>query len=165
MSAEGLHKTRVFAHDRTMRVLVAFALAALIAVPASAQHKIPPLPETAGKPVRLRSGITIIEIQPGSGVEAVKGRMVRINYTGWVTKTQVMFDYRDEHTGALAFRLGEGKIIKGLELGVYGMKVGERRRIIVPPRLGHGSQPTTLVPANSQLTYDVELVAVARPGV
>ena len=94
-----------------------------------------------------------------------KGRMVRIYFTGWVTKTQVMFDYRDAHTGPLAFRLGEGTSVKGLEYGIYGMRVGGQRRLIVPPRLGHGSHPTTLVPANSQLTYDVELVSVAKPGV
>jgi FK506-binding nuclear protein len=149
-----------------MRALAAAALVLALAVVVSAQHKIPPLPDTAGAPKKLPSGVTITEIKVGTGVPAEKGRMVRIYFTGWVSKTQVMFDYRDEHTGPLAFRLGEGTIsVKGLEYGIYGMHVGGQRRLIIPPRLGHGSHPTTLVPANSQLTYDVELVSVAKPGV
>jgi FKBP-type peptidyl-prolyl cis-trans isomerase len=148
-----------------MRALAILALVFGLAVVVSAQHKIPPLPDTAGTPKKLSSGVTITDIKVGTGVPAEKGRMVRIYFTGWVTRTQVMFDYRDERTGPLAFRLGEGTSIKGLEYGIYGMHVGGQRRVIIPPSLGHGSHPTTLVPANSQLTYDVELVSVAKPGV
>ena len=148
-----------------MRALLAASLIVLLAPIVAAQHKIPPLPDTAAAPKKLASGITVIDEKVGLGIPAEKGRMVRIYYTGWVTKTQVMFDFRDEKTGPLAFRLGEHTGIKGLEFAVYGMRVGGKRRVLVPPSLGHGSQPTTLVPGNSQLTYDVELVAVARPGV
>ncbi len=148
-----------------MRVLAAVVLVLGLTVAVTAQHKIPPLPETAGAPKKLPSGITITDIKEGTGVPAEKGRMVRIYFTGWVTKTQVMFDFRDEHTGPLAFHLGQGTDVKGLEYGVYGMRVGGKRRLLIPPSLGHGSHVTTLVPPNSQLTYDVELVSVARPGV
>jgi FKBP-type peptidyl-prolyl cis-trans isomerase len=148
-----------------MRVLMLTTVCVLAAATVSAQHKIPPLPDTAGAPVKLASGITVIDIKIGTGVPAEKGRMVRINYTGWVTKTEIMFDFRDAHTGPLAFHLGEGGPLKGLELGVYGMRVGGKRRLKVPPRLGLGSRTSTVVPPNSELTFDVELVAVARPGV
>lgn len=148
-----------------MRALATIAVALLLTCPVAAQHKIPPLPDTASPPQKLASGVTIIDIKPGTGIPAEKGRMVRITYTGWVSKTQVMIDFRDDRTGPLAFHLGEGGLLKGLELGVYGMKVGGKRRVIVPARLGHGSKPTRGVPANSELTYDVELVSVARPGV
>jgi FK506-binding nuclear protein len=148
-----------------MRVLVTLTLALLLTCTASAQHKIPALPETASAPQTLTSGITVIELKVGPGIAAEKGRMVRITYTGWVSKSEVMFDFRDQRTGPLAFRLGGGGLMKGLELGVFGMKVGGKRRVIVPPRLGHGSKATRGVPANSELTYEIELVSVARPGV
>jgi FKBP-type peptidyl-prolyl cis-trans isomerase FkpA len=148
-----------------MRVLATATLALLLTIGVAAQHKIPPLPETASAPKKLASGITIIDLKPGTGIPAEKGRMVRITYTGWVSATQVMFDFRDERTGPLAFHLGGGGPVEGLERGVYGMRVGGKRRVIVPPRLGYGSRTTRGVPAGSELTYDVELVSVARPGV
>jgi FKBP-type peptidyl-prolyl cis-trans isomerase len=116
--------------------------------------------------VVLRSGLKYIDFKVGTGVPAVKGRMVRIAFTGWVTKTQLMFDFR-EPPNPLAFRLGtpDPNVIAGLNEGVAGMRVGGKRRLIVPARLGHGSRGTKLIPRNSELTYDVELVSVARPGV
>ena len=92
--------------------------------------------------------------------------MVRIAFIGWVSKTQLMFDFRDAPS-PLAFRLGtpDPNVVAGLNQGVAGMKVGGKRRLIVPARLGHGSEGTKLIAPNSELTYDVELVSVARPGV
>lgn len=131
-----------------------------------AQHKIPPIPETARAPVVLPSGLKYIDIKVGTGVQAAKGRMVRIAFIGWVTKTQLMFDYRDPPS-PLAFHLGrpDPMIVRGLDEGVVGMRVGGKRRLIVPAKLGHGSRGTKLIPPNAELTYDVELVGVARPGV
>jgi FKBP-type peptidyl-prolyl cis-trans isomerase len=133
---------------------------------AHAQHKIPPIPETARAPVVLPSGLKYIDIKVGTGVPAAKGRMVRVAFIGWVSKTQVMFDFRDPPS-PLAFRLGtpDPNVIKGLDEGVGGMRVGGKRRLIVPAKLAHGSRGTKLIPPNSELTYDVELVSVARPGV
>jgi FKBP-type peptidyl-prolyl cis-trans isomerase len=149
-----------------MRALAALVLVLALTSVVTAQHKIPPLPDTAGAPKKLASGVTIIDVKVGTGVPAQKGRMVRIYFIGWVSKTEVMFDFRDEHTGPLGFHLGEGTTpVKGLEYGIYGMRVGGKRRLIIPPSLGHGPHTTTLVPPNSELTYDVELVSVARPGV
>ena len=133
---------------------------------AEAQHKIPPIPETARAPVVLQSGLKYIDIKVGTGVPAAKGRMVRIAFIGWVTKTQVMFDFRDAPS-PLAFHLGtpDPNVVAGLNEGVAGMRVGGKRRLIVPAKLGHGSRGTKLSPPNSELTFDVELVSVARPGV
>jgi FKBP-type peptidyl-prolyl cis-trans isomerase FkpA len=148
------------------RVAIPVVILLLACGLAEAQHKIPPIPETARAPVALRSGLKYIDIKVGTGVPAVKGRMVRIAFTGWVTKTQLMFDFR-EPPNPLAFRLGtsDPNVITGVNEGVAGMRVGGKRRLIVPARLGHGSRGTKLIPPNSELTYDVELVSVARPGV
>jgi len=143
---------------------LAAILVVAVAPGVDAQHKIPPLPEDAGKPVRLRSGLAYVDLVVGTGVEATRGRVVRVLYTAWVTKTQFMFDVRAESNNPLAFRIGAGGLIKGLEQGVVGMRVGGRRRLLIPARLAHGSQGTTRIPPNSHLTYDVELVGVSRPG-
>jgi FKBP-type peptidyl-prolyl cis-trans isomerase len=147
-----------------MRVAALIPLVVLVCVPAlDAQHKIPPLPPTAEKPVKTPSGLTYIDIVKGTGVEAEPGRVVRIHYIAWVTKTQYMFDYRDAATGPLAFRIGAGGVLPGLDQGVRGMRVGGKRRLLIPPRLGLGSHRSERVGPNSSLTYDVELVAVAKP--
>jgi FKBP-type peptidyl-prolyl cis-trans isomerase len=146
------------------RVMAAIGLAVLGLTLVRAQHKIPPLPETAGQPVKRPSGLVYIDLREGSGILAEKGRVVHIHFTAWVDKTEVMFDYRDAKTGPYSFRLGEGGVLRGLDEGVVGMRIGGRRRLLIPPRLGHGSKATKLIPPNSRLTYDVELVAVSRKG-
>jgi FKBP-type peptidyl-prolyl cis-trans isomerase len=146
---------------RLVLTILAFVAAASIV---SAQHHIPELPANAPPAVKLPSGLAYIDLLVGTGVRAQRGRMVRIVYTAWVTKNQLMFDFRDEKD-PLAFRLGSSGQIKGLEDGVVGMRVGGKRRLLIPPRLGHGSRATKLIPPNSSLTYDVELVSVSRPGV
>jgi FKBP-type peptidyl-prolyl cis-trans isomerase len=153
-------------HITTSRIAI-FALGALLlAASASAQHKIPPVPDDAQKPVTLRSGVKIIDFKVGSGIPAEKGRMVRIAFIGWVSKSQLMFDFRDPPS-PLSFHLGEPDpaVVEGLNEGVVGMRVGGKRRIIVPARLGHGSRGTKLIPPNAELTFDVDLVSVSRPGV
>ena len=150
-----------------MRSAAITALFVLIACGlADAQHKIPPIPETARAPVVLQSGLKYIDIKVGTGVPATKGRMVRIAFIGWVTKTQLMFDFRDP-PNPINFHLGkpDPNVVAGLNQGVVGMRVGGKRRLIVPAKLGHGSQGTKLIPPNSELTFDVELVSVSRPGV
>jgi len=148
------------------RVLVVTFMIALLAVSVTAQHKIPPVPEDAAKPVRLPSGVKIIDFKVGTGVPAERGRMVRIAFIGWVSKSQLMFDFRDPPS-PLSFHLGspDPAVVEGLNQGVVGMRVGGKRRIIVPSRLGHGSRGTKLIPPNSELTFDVVLVSVSRPGV
>jgi FKBP-type peptidyl-prolyl cis-trans isomerase len=146
------------------RLVIIFCCCLLPVAAVVAQHRIPELPPTAAKPVKLGSGLVYIDMEVGRGVKAQRGRVVRILYTAWVTKTQFMFDYRDDRSNPLAFRLGSGGLIEGLEQGVIGMRVGGKRRLIIPSRLGHGEKGTTRIAPNSDLTYDVELVAVARPG-
>jgi FKBP-type peptidyl-prolyl cis-trans isomerase len=151
-----------------MRALVGLMLGLVLLFPvaAAAQHKIPPIPEDAAKPVRLPSGVKIIDFKIGTGVPAEKGRMVRIAFIGWVSKSQLMFDFRDPPS-PLSFHLGrpDPNVVEGLNQGVVGMRVGGKRRIIVPARLGHGSRGTKLIPPNAELTFDVDLVSVSRPGV
>jgi FKBP-type peptidyl-prolyl cis-trans isomerase len=147
---------------RRLQVCVVFLVMA--AALATAQHKIPPLPGGAPDPVELRSGLSYVDLRVGTGVEAERGRVVRILYTGWITRTEFMFDYRDTPENPLALRLGGGGVIRGLSEGIAGMRVGGKRRLFIPARLAHGAKGTRRIPPNSHLTYDVELVGVSRPG-
>jgi FKBP-type peptidyl-prolyl cis-trans isomerase len=148
-----------------MRKCFVMVVALVVAVAGvAAQHRIPPLPENAPEAVRLPSGVSYVDLRVGTGVEAEKGRVVRILYTAWVTKTEFMFDYRDTPGDPLALRLGGGGVIRGLGEGIAGMRVGGKRRLLIPAKLGHGARGTRRVPPNSHLTYDVELVGVSRRG-
>ena len=116
------------------------------------------------------SGLKIIEVKPVTECEtAQKGDLVWVHYTGKLangTKFDSSFDRRDPSGEAqpISFRLGEGHVIKGWDEGIEGMKVGEKRQLIIPPDLAYGAQgtPDGTIPPNSTLTFDVELVGIYR---
>ena len=82
---------------------------------------------------------------------------VKVNYVGRLSNGRIF----DQSRGPFEFRLGVGKVIKGWDIGVAGLRVGGKRRLVIPPKLGYGSTgvPGT-IPKNETLTFDVELVAV-----
>ena len=113
----------------------------------------------------LPSGLKVAILQEGTGAVAAKGLAVDVQYTGWVEGGRI-FDSTSQKKALFQFVLGSGDALKGLEEGIAGMKVGERRRLTVPPALGYGTagQPTMRVPADATLIYDVALVGVTVPG-
>jgi FKBP-type peptidyl-prolyl cis-trans isomerase len=105
----------------------------------------------------------------GSGDEAVAGRALTVNYTGWI------FDpLRPEQKGAVfdssigrapfAFTLGAGNVIAGWERGVPGMRVGGFRRLLIPPSLGYGATRAGALPPYASLVFEIELLSVAAPA-
>ncbi|WP_327121067.1 FKBP-type peptidyl-prolyl cis-trans isomerase [Streptomyces sp. NBC_01341] len=117
------------------------------------------------------SELTIRDLVVGDGPEAQPGRVVLVHYVGVTFASGREFDSSWERGRPFKFAVGGGKAIKGWDRGVRGMKVGGRREIIVPPRLGYGSQsPSSSIPANSTLIFVVDLLTVvggpagARPG-
>lgn len=96
------------------------------------------------------------EIQKGDGAEAAKGKQVTINYTGYLTSSKVF----DKSSNPFAFTVGQKNIIPGMNIGVSGMKVGGKRRVIIPPAFGYGTQMKPNIPPNSVLIFDIELLAV-----
>lgn len=105
------------------------------------------------------------DLTVGTGTTAAVGRVVSVNYTGWLydaTKTDnkgTQFD-TSIGRGVFQFVLGAGQVISGWDQGVQGMKVGGSRRLIIPPSLGYGSTAVGPIPANSTLVFDITLVAV-----
>lgn len=115
--------------------------------------------------------LTIRDLVVGDGPEAQPGRVVQVHYVGVTFASGKEFDSSWERDRPFKFAVGGGRVIKGWDRGVRGMKVGGRREIIVPPRLGYGRQsPSSLIPAGSTLIFVVDLLTVvggpagARPG-
>ncbi|HEY5383285.1 MAG TPA: FKBP-type peptidyl-prolyl cis-trans isomerase [Candidatus Paceibacterota bacterium] len=111
------------------------------------------------------SGLVVQDEVVGTGVEAQPGDQVSVNYTGKLENGTV-FDTsvgRPPATGCtqgFCFVLGAGKVIPGWDQGVAGMKVGGKRVLIIPPSLAYGAQAVGPIPANSTLTFEVELLGV-----
>ncbi len=105
----------------------------------------------------------------GGGTEAKTGMKVTVHYTGWLydetlaDKKGTQFDSSHNRNKPFDFTLGAGRVIKGWDQGVAGMKVGGKRTLMIPPQLGYGSRGAgSAIPANASLLFEVELVAVGE---
>jgi peptidylprolyl isomerase len=120
--------------------------------------------QPAGKETTTASGLKIIEVAPGDGA-AKAGDIVFVRYTGTLADGKE-FDSTAKHGGdPIRFTLGRHEVIAGWDEGVAGMKVGEKRKLIIPPALGYGEKGSGKdIPPNAELHFDVELVGLARIG-
>ena len=106
------------------------------------------------------SGLQYENLQEGSGQAAKASNTVEVHYTGWL-KDGTQFDSSHDRGQAFSFRLGAGKVIKGWDEGVAGMKVGGKRTLVIPPELGYGARGAGgVIPPNATLMFDVELLKV-----
>lgn len=106
----------------------------------------------------LLGGVVTEDRKVGSGSSAKSGNKVGIRYIGKLKNGKVF----DKNTSGkpFVFNLGKGECIKGFDLGVAGMAVGGERRVIIPAKMGYGSQALPGIPANSELTFDIKLVSL-----
>ncbi|WP_413759990.1 FKBP-type peptidyl-prolyl cis-trans isomerase [Streptomyces sp. MMBL 11-3] len=103
--------------------------------------------------------LTVRDLTVGDGAEVKSGMVVRVHYVGVTFESGKEFDASWDRGEPFKFALGGGKVIKGWDRGVRGMRVGGRREIVVPPRLGYGNQsPSPLIPPGSTLLFVVDLL-------
>lgn len=117
------------------------------------------------KVVTTASGLRYSDQQVGTGAEAVSGRTAEVHYTGWLNdghdQPGTKFDSSHDRNQAFSFALGAGMVIKGWDEGVAGMKIGGKRRLLIPSQLGYGANGAPpAIPGNANLIFDVELLAV-----
>jgi FKBP-type peptidyl-prolyl cis-trans isomerase len=111
--------------------------------------------------VVLPSGVRYVDLKPGTGDEAREGKILEVHYTGWLKDGGTKFDSTQDCAQPLTLRLGAGDVIKGLDEGLVGMKVGGKRRLTIPPELGFGKEGGgERIPPDATLVYEVELLAV-----
>ncbi|MFC5182260.1 FKBP-type peptidyl-prolyl cis-trans isomerase [Actinomadura harenae] len=107
------------------------------------------------------TNLDITDITVGDGAEATKGSTVYAHYVGVAFSTGEEFDASWNRGGPLDFPLGAGRVIKGWDMGIQGMKVGGRRKLVIPPHLAYGSHsPSPKIGANETLIFVVDLVDV-----
>lgn len=116
--------------------------------------------------VELDSGLTYVVLEEGSGAVATEGKTVTVHYTGWL-EDGTKFDSSLDRNRPFEFVLGTGAVIRGWDEGVEGMKVGEKRKLIIPSELAYGPRGVThpqtgqeIIPGGATLVFEVELLAV-----
>ena len=139
------------------------AIAVLLSVAVTGARQ---APATGGKVeekvVTTASGLKYVDVAVGTGEEAKKGQRVRVHYTGWL-KDGTKFDSSVDRGQPFEFPLGAGRVIKGWDEGVAGMKVGGKRKLIIPPQLGYGDRGAGgVIPPGAELTFEVELLGIAQ---
>ena len=107
------------------------------------------------------SGVQATDIVSGTGEVAAPGDVVTVNYVGTLTNGE-KFDSSYDRGQAFIFPLGVGRVIRGWDEGVQGMRVGGRRRLVIAPDYGYGAQANGAIPANSVLIFEVELLDVQK---
>jgi FKBP-type peptidyl-prolyl cis-trans isomerase FkpA len=106
------------------------------------------------------SGLKYEDLVEGKGESAKAGQTVTVHYTGWLTDGK-KFDSSKDRGRPFSFPLGQGRVIKGWDEGVQGMKVGGQRKLTIPPQLGYGARGAGgAIPPNATLIFEVELLKI-----
>ncbi|MFX1270705.1 MAG: FKBP-type peptidyl-prolyl cis-trans isomerase [Promethearchaeota archaeon] len=105
--------------------------------------------------------LQIEDIVVGTGASPTKGKTVVVHYTGWLTNGK-KFDSSVDRGTPFEFKIGVGEVIQGWDQGVLTMKIGGKRKLTIPPELAYGSRDVGdgLIPANSTLVFEVELLGL-----
>lgn len=141
-----------------MRIAATLITLAIVALPALAE-------EEPGH--FMIESMKVIELQAGEGEAVARGQTAVVHYTGWLFDRQAednkgrKFDSSVDRGDPFKFPVGGGRVIRGWDLGVEGMKVGEKRRLIIPSDLGYGMRGAgDVIPPGATLVFDVELLGV-----
>lgn len=115
------------------------------------------------EPVGEVKELEIIDTHEGDGEEVKAGATITAHYTGALCKNGIIFQSSYDFGDAITFGLDQ--VVKGWTVGVPGMKIGGTRRLIIPAEMAYGeASPASNIPANSDLVFDIDLVAIPRNG-
>jgi len=108
------------------------------------------------------SGLKYVDLVVGKGASPTRGRQVKVHYTGTL-ENGTKFDSSVDRRQPFSFIIGVGQVIKGWDEGVMGMKVGGKRKLVIPANLGYGARGAGgVIPPNATLLFDVELLDVQK---
>ena len=139
---------------RTVAIVIILALAASVV-----GYLILNRSGQVGAEITTASGLKYSDEVVGTGATPQKGQTVTVNYTGTLENGK-KFDSSFDHGKPADFKIGVGKVIKGWDEGLMTMKVGGKRRLVIPSKLGYGPEGTPNIPGNSTLIFDIELLGV-----
>jgi peptidylprolyl isomerase len=156
--------------NSSIRLIAAGAVALLLVPPslgADEKDKSSSTPEKQGesKMIKTPSGLQYEDIVQGSGPRPRKGQTCVMHYTGWLWQNDAkgkQFDSSFDRGQPFEFPLGQGRVIKGWDEGVASMKVGGKRKLLIPPQLAYGAKGAGggLIPPNATLYFEVSLLAI-----
>jgi len=142
------------------RFVLAVLASAIIVAPAPINRS----QAAANEVIEMPNGLKYTDTKVGDGAEATAGKKVSVHYTGWLYNNGTKgakFDSSLDRGQPFQFTLGAHQVIAGWDEGVAGMKVGGKRTLIIPPELGYGARGAGgVIPPNSTLMFDVELLGV-----
>jgi peptidylprolyl isomerase len=156
------------------KLLIVLLLLVAAAIPACSQRDNRQPPEQKGvqpteqktelglgeKRVKTPSGLQYEDLVPGSGASPAAGKQVTVHYTGWLTNGN-KFDSSVDRNEPFTFVIGAGQVIPGWDEGVMPMKIGGKRRLLVPAELGYGTAGAGgVIPPNATLVFDVTLLDI-----
>ena len=113
------------------------------------------------KDKEVMDGELIIEdLKVGEGNAVTQYNIVTVNYTGWLTDGTKFDSSLNPGRTPFRFTVGGGQVIKGWDEGLIGMKVGGKRKLTIPPNMGYGSQDMGVIPSNSTLVFEIDLLII-----
>jgi FKBP-type peptidyl-prolyl cis-trans isomerase len=157
-----LRRKRIFLAVPLIAALFTTAFDAVAQTPAAS-----PTTQGSSKLDAMPTELKKTDVKQGTGAEAVSGKPVVVHYTGWLfdpaksDQKGAKFDSSRDRGTPFSFPLGAGRVIKGWDEGVAGMKVGGQRTLIIPPAMAYGERGAGgVIPPNATLIFDVELIEV-----
>ena len=108
----------------------------------------------------MNGELIIEDLKVGEGSEVVKYNIVTVNYTGWLTDGTKFDSSLNPGRSPFRFTVGGGQVIKGWDEGLIGMKVGGKRKLTIPPSMGYGNQDMGVIPPNSTLIFEIDLLII-----
>ena len=108
----------------------------------------------------MNGELIIEDLKVGEGSEVVKYNIVTVNYTGWLTDGTKFDSSLNPGRSPFRFTVGGGQVIKGWDEGLIGMKSGGKRKLTIPPSMGYGNQDMGVIPSNSTLIFEIDLLII-----